>query len=352
MMKIEDFDYELPDELIAQYPSQRREQSRLIVFRRKSGNISETVFSNFVNYLQPEDLLVINDTEVIRARILGNKRSGGAVEVFLVRRTGQRKWAALVKPSKRVREGTVIEVEEGEDIITITGEIGRGSWEVELGGELPEYEFIERYGHVPLPPYIKRSDEDLDTRRYQTVYADKKGSVAAPTAGLHFSEEMLSAVRRKGCTILPVTLHIGPGTFRPLEKEKVEDNRLSSEEFRIDREYWEIIRLARRERRRVIAVGTTTTRVLESMAHGEFSGRREESEDGREYICGSTRLFIYPGFEFRAVDALLTNLHLPRSSLFLLVSAFAGRENMLRVYEWAVRRKIRFYSYGDVMFIA
>jgi len=351
MMKIEDFDYELPAELIAQYPSQKREDSRLIVFRRKSGNLSETIFSNFINYLQPGDLLVINDTKVIPARILGHKTSGGAVEVFLVRRTGDRKWTSLVKPSRRIREGTVIELAGGEEHITIIGEVGRGNWEVQLEGELPEYDFIECYGHVPLPPYIKRPDLDIDSKRYQTVYAEKKGSVAAPTAGLHFSEEILSAVRRKGCMILPITLHIGPGTFRPLEKENVEENRLSSEVFRIDREYWNIIRLARRERRRVIAVGTTTTRVLESMAHGEFSERREESEGGREYICGSTSLFIYPGFEFRVVDALLTNLHLPRSSLFLLVSAFAGRENMLRVYEWAVRRKIRFYSYGDVMFI-
>ncbi|MBD3179150.1 MAG: tRNA preQ1(34) S-adenosylmethionine ribosyltransferase-isomerase QueA [Candidatus Latescibacteria bacterium] len=350
-MKLEDFDYYLPGELIAQYPSQRREESRLIVFRRNREIISETIFSNLVNYIQPGDLLVINNTRVIPARLLGRKSTGGEVEVFLVRRTGERTWTALVKPSRRVREGIVIEVGEGEGSVRITGEIGRGKWEVKLEGELPEYEFLDRYGHVPLPPYIKRQDEDIDTQRYQTVYASEKGSVAAPTAGLHFSGELLRSIRAKGCVVLPLTLHIGPGTFRPLENDSVEDNRLSDEEFMIEADYWEIIRVARRERRRVIAVGTTTTRVLESLAHGKVEERRKEVIGDTEYIRGLTRLFIYPGFDFRVVDALVTNLHLPRSSLFLLVSAFAGRENMLRVYQWAVKRKIRFYSYGDAMFI-
>jgi len=351
MMRLEDFDYVLPGELIAQYPSQKREESRLIIFRKNREMVSESAFSNFPNYLQPSDLLVINNTEVIPARILGNKKTGGSVEVFLVRKTASGRWLALVKPSSRIREGMEIEVGEGESSIRITGELGGGNWEVELPDDIPELDFMERYGHVPLPPYIKREDEDIDAERYQTVYAKHRGSVAAPTAGLHFNEEILRTIRHKGCVILPVTLHIGPGTFRPLNKERVEENRLSAEEFMIDREYWEIIRAARRERRRVVAVGTTTTRVLEALAHGEVSERRTEQVDGREYIAGSTSLFIYPGFDFRVVDALLTNLHLPRSSLFLLVSAFAGRENMLRVYEWAVSRKIRFYSYGDAMFI-
>ena len=233
----------------------------------------------------------------------------------------------------------------------IVREIGGGEWEVRLSKRIPEWDFIELHGEIPLPPYIKRESEEIDRGRYQTVYASSKGSVAAPTAGLHFTEDILNRIQKKGCTVLPLTLHVGPGTFLPLRNEIVEDNKLSCEYIKIRKKVWDEILLAKKDNRRVIAVGTTTTRVLESLASGAVDDSLEEEIDGETWISGNTRLFIRPGFKFKIADALVTNLHLPRSSLFLLVSAFAGRENMIRVYEWAAKRGIRFYSYGDVMFI-
>lgn len=350
-MKLTDFDYELPGELIAQYPSDNREDSRLVVFRRERNDINETRFANFPRYLQHGDLVVINDTKVFPSRILGKKSSGADIEVFLTRQIEPGRWEALVRPSKRLREGGEVLVGEGCHSIGMVRELGSGRWEVEIDARMPDWDFIETYGRVPLPPYIKRDAEKDDGKRYQTIYASKKGSVAAPTAGLHFTEELIRKIKHKGCTILTLTLHIGPGTFRPLERETVEANRLSYEFLRIRKDVWDVVKTAKRERRRVVAVGTTTTRVLESLAHGSLRDRREEEIDGEIYISGRTNLFIYPGFEFRAVDALVTNFHLPRSSLFLLVCAFAGRDNMMNIYNWAVRRDLRFYSYGDVMFI-
>jgi S-adenosylmethionine:tRNA ribosyltransferase-isomerase len=350
-MKLSDFDYDLPKELIAQYPSGYRDDSRLIVFRRERGGISETRFANIIRYMQSGDLVVINNSKVIPARIFGKKATGARIEIFLIRQAENGNWIALLKPSKRVREGDEILVGEEGDSIVLVREIENGEWEVKLSATVPEWDFIESYGEIPLPPYIKRESGKIDIGRYQTVYASSKGSVAAPTAGLHFTEEIMRKIQWKGCTVLSLTLHIGPGTFRPLRNEIVEDNKLSPEYIRIKKKVWDEIKLAKKDNRRVIAVGTTTTRMLESLASGAIDDRREDEIDGETWISGNTRLFIYPGYKFKVVDALVTNLHLPRSSLFLLVSAFAGRENMLHAYEWAANRGVRFYSYGDAMFI-
>ncbi len=350
-MKLSDFDYELPKELIAQFPPKQRDESRLIVLDRDGGGIRETRFANFPRFLMEGDLLVVNETRVIPARIFGRKRSGGLVEIFLIRRLANRQWIAMLRPSKRVRGGEIVFIGDHGHELLIGGRIGAGEWQVSLPPDLEERDFIERHGHVPLPPYIKRSDVSDDRDRYQTVYAQRDGSVAAPTAGLHFTDEILFEIRRRGVTVVPVTLHVGPGTFRPLASERVEDNTLEAEYVLVKKAHAELVGGARRAGRRVVSVGTTTTRTLEALAKGSIADLEEREIDGERYLSGSTDLFIYPGYEFRAVDALLTNLHLPRSSLLLLVAAFAGRETILRTYHWAISRKFRFYSYGDAMFI-
>ena len=350
-MKLSDFDYELPKELIAQFPPKQRDESRLIVLGRDGGDIRETRFSNFPRFLQEGDILVVNETRVIPARIFGRKKSGALVEVFLVRRLASRRWVAMLRPASRLRVGEVVLIGERDLEIAIGERLGAGEWLVSLPGGIDENAFIRAYGHVPLPPYIKREDAPDDIERYQTIFARRDGSVAAPTAGLHFTEEVLFEVKRRGVTVVPVTLHVGPGTFRPLANETVEDNRLEPEFVLVKKESWEELTHARRLKRRVIAVGTTTARVLESLARGPLTGQEERVIEGQTHLSGTTDLFIYPGFTFRIVDALLTNLHLPKSSLLLLVSAFSGRETILKTYLWAISRKFRFYSYGDVMFI-
>ena len=350
-MKLSDFDYELPKDLIAQFPMGRRDESRLIVLDRAGGDIRETRFANFPRFLQEGDILVVNETRVIPARVFGRKKSGGLVEVFLVRRLAERRWIAMLRPASRLRAGETVLVGERDLEITIGERLGEGEWSVSLPEAINESRFIEAYGHVPLPPYIKREDGPSDRERYQTVYARRDGSVAAPTAGLHFTEETLFDVKRRGVTVLPVTLHVGPGTFRPLAEETVEDNRLDPEFVLIKKDNRDEILEARRTGRRLVAVGTTTTRVLESLARGPLANEEERVIEGETYVAGTTDLFIYPGYRFRVVDALLTNLHLPKSSLLILVAAFAERETILRAYEWAIGRKYRFYSYGDAMFI-
>lgn len=350
-MKLSDFDYELPKELIAQHPANRRDESRLLVLDRSGGGIRETHFANFPRFLSEGDILVVNETRVIPARIFGRKRGGAAIEVLLVRRIANRQWIALLRPSKRVRAGEIVFVGEHGHELLVSGAVGPGEWQVSLPPGLDERDFIERHGHVPLPPYIKRGDDPEDRDRYQTVFAQRDGSVAAPTAGLHFTEEILFDLKRRGVAIVPVTLHVGPGTFRPLASETVEENALEPEHVLVKKAHWDTIASARRSGRRLVSVGTTTTRTIEAFAAGRVGGREEREIDGEIYVSGTTDLFIYPGYEFRAVDALLTNLHLPRSSLLLLVSAFAGRERILAAYRWAIGRKFRFYSYGDAMFI-
>jgi len=350
-MKLNDFDYELPKELIAQFPPTRRDESRLMVLDRDGGDIRETRFSNFPRFLQEGDILVVNETRVIPARIFGRKKSGGLVEVFLVRRLAGKRWVAMLRPADRLCAGETVLVGERELEVAIGERLGAGEWLVSLPEGIDENAFIRAYGHVPLPPYIKREDGPDDRERYQTIFARRDGSVAAPTAGLHFTEEVLFDARRRGVTVVPVTLHVGPGTFRPLASETVEVNTLEPEFVLVKKESWEEVSDARRMKRRLIAVGTTTTRVLESLARGPLASQEECVIEGQTYLSGTTDLFIYPGFTFRIVDALLTNLHLPKSSLLLLVAAFAGRETILKTYAWAISRKFKFYSYGDVMFI-
>jgi S-adenosylmethionine:tRNA ribosyltransferase-isomerase len=350
-MKLSDFDYELPNELIAQAPPRRRDESRLIVLDRASGELRETRFSNFPRFLQEGDLLVVNETRVIPARVLGRRASGGVVEVFLVRRLAEREWIAMLRPSRRFRPGESVLIGDEHHEIRIGPSVGGGEWQVHLPDSVSEDAFLETYGHVPLPPYIKRGDAPEDRERYQTIFAKRSGSVAAPTAGLHFTDEVLRDIKRRGVTLVPVTLHVGPGSFRPLAKETVEENSLEPEFALVKRDCWEEVMTARATGRRVVAVGTTSTRVLESLARGIIAEGEERMIDGEAYLTGMTDLFIFPGFEFKVVDALLTNLHLPRSSLLLLTAAFAGRETVLKAYRWAIGRKCRFYSYGDVMLI-
>jgi len=351
-MKLSEFEYDLPGELIAQRPLERRDESRLIVMSRTGDDIRETRFGNFPRYLREGDLLVVNETKVIPARIHAVRRTGGSVEVFLVNRAGVREWTAMLRPARRISEGESLMVGEAGHEILVGERTGEGFWRVRLPADLAEEEFLGSFGHVPLPPYIKREDEESDGERYQTIFARTDGSVAAPTAGLHFTDAVLREISRHGVTLLPLTLHVGPGTFRPLTEERVEDNRLLPEFLRVRKDVVDEIQEAKEAGRRVVAVGTTTTRALESIAAGRLSDRSEERSGGESYVSGWTDLFIYPGYEFRLVDALLTNMHLPRSSLLLLVAAFAGTERIMRAYRWAVQRRFRFYSYGDVMFIA
>jgi len=333
-MRISDFDYELPEELIAQYPAERRDESRMLMLDRSRKEVRETKFANFPRYLHEGDIVVVNDTKVIPARLLGAKESGAAIEVFLLRRLGEGRWRALCRPSRKLKVNDRVLIGEVGHVITIVEEVGGGEWVVSMPEGTTEMGFIERFGHIPLPPYIRREDEELDRGRYQTVYARVEGSVAAPTAGLHFTGEVL-----------------GPGTFRPLENEVVEENILSPEHVSMRTDYLDEIMSARRSGRKVIAVGTTVTRALEAAASGSLDGAGTVEVEGVEYLTGRTDLFIYPGFEFRVVNSLLTNMHLPKSSLLVLVAAFAGRERILSTYRWAVKRRFRFYSYGDVMFI-
>jgi len=350
-MKLEEFDYILPRELIAQHPLERREDSRLLVLDRAKNELRETRFFNFPRYLREGDLLVVNETKVIPARIFGKKSTGATVEVFLTRRLEKKKWIAMVRPSKRVRENTFLYIGKEQYPLEITERLSEGRWIVTLPESIDEGEFLENFGHVPLPPYIKRADGEIDRERYQTIFARHEGSVAAPTAGLHFTDEILRRITSKGVTVVPISLHVGPGTFKPLKEEVVENNRLEPEFLMVRLDRWEEILYAIKSRRRIIAVGTTSTRALEALALDRIDERRIVKLEDGEYITGWTDLFIYPGFKFKVVDALVTNLHLPRSSLILLVSAFAGRERVLRAYEFAVSRRFRFYSYGDVMFI-
>jgi len=350
-MKLSDFDYELPKDLIAQHPARRRDESKLLVLSRSGGELRETLFSNFPRYLQEGDLLVVNDTRVLPARIFGRRPTGGAIEVFLVRRIADREWLAMLRPAKRMRPGEIVLVGEAAHALVVGDELRPGEWTIKLPQAISEHAFLDTFGHVPLPPYIRRPDTPSDRERYQTVFAKRSGSVAAPTAGLHFTEEVLFDVKRRGVTVLPITLHVGPGTFRPLASETVEENALEPEWIMVRTEHWKEMRDARRSGRRLVAVGTTTTRALESLARGPLGGEEERTIDGERCLVGTTELFIYPGFEFRVVDVLLTNFHLPRSSLLVLTAAFGGREAVLRAYNWAVARRFRFYSYGDAMLI-
>ena len=343
-MKTSDFDYDLPPRVIAQEPVEPRDAARLMRLPAAGGLPSDHVFADLPRLLHRGDLLVVNRSRVFPARLLGRRAKGGAAEVLLLRELGEDRWEALVRPGRRLRPGDTVTIDPGLAAGIETEAVGpEGRRVVHLRAATGTVEAaLDRAGHVPLPPYIRRPDRPEDRARYQTVYARERGSVAAPTAGLHFTPGLFEALRAAGIAIAEVVLHVGPGTFRPVTVEVVEDHRLEPEPYLIPPAAASAIAATRAAGGRVVAVGTTVVRTLESAAGGDRTVRAGE---------GQTDLVVRPGFEFRVVDALLTNFHLPRSSLLLLVAAFAGRERVLAAYEEALRRGYRFYSYGDAMLL-
>ncbi|MEA1970316.1 MAG: tRNA preQ1(34) S-adenosylmethionine ribosyltransferase-isomerase QueA [Thermodesulfobacteriota bacterium] len=341
-MKTEEFYYDLPEELIAQKPCESRDHSRMMVVDRRRGSFECRHFYELPEFLEKDDLLVINNSRVIPAKLSGKKSTGATIEMLLLEKAGAPTiWETLLRPAKRVRVGTKISF-DGRSWSEIMERISDKKWIVKFHPETGFDTFLEEFGSAPLPPYIKRKKglikNPQDLQRYQTVYAKNPGSVAAPTAGLHFSEKTLDTLRGRGTDIAQVTLHVGYGTFLPIESEFVTDHKMERETFEISEETAEKINRAKR----VVAVGTTSIRTLESASNPE--GKINPGK-------GSTNLFIYPGYRFKAVDRVLTNFHLPASSLFLLVCAFAGKDLMHRAYEKAIEEKFRFYSYGDCMLI-
>lgn len=336
---LSDFDFELPEELIAQYPLENRTASRLLHINEEV--IEDCHFSDIEGFLRPGDLLVANNTRVIKARLLGHKATGGHVEGLIERVTGEFTAISMIRASKAPKPGTVLyfENETGKEPVTVTGRQGQF---FELEFTRPVLTVLEEFGRVPLPPYITHAAQKSDESRYQTVYAKHPGAVAAPTAGLHFTEDLLARLAKKGVDIEYVTLHVGAGTFQPVREEKLSEHEMHSEWYHMPEDVAERINRAKAEGRRVIAVGTTSLRTIESAAdrvgHVQAGSR-------------DTRLFITPGYEFRIVDALVTNFHLPKSTLVMLVSALAGRERILEAYRHAVEEKYRFFSYGDACYI-
>ena len=339
-LKTEDFWYDLPEELIAQTPLMQRDSSRLLVLDRKTGETCHRHFYDIYDYLQPGDCLVMNDSRVLPARLLGKRPSGGAVELLLLRDMGDKRWECLAKPGRKLQPGQEVIFGDGELTATIVSVLDDGNRLVEFHYEGIFLEVLERLGKMPLPPYIKAQLEDQE--RYQTVYSREVGSAAAPTAGLHFTPELMDKLRNKGVSIAFVTLHVGLGTFRPVKVENVLEHHMHSELCILPEETAQILNKTRSEGGRIICVGTTSCRTLESLA----------LSDGT-FVAGSkwTDIFIYPGYTFKAMDGLITNFHLPESTLVMLVSAFAGRENILSAYGEAVREKYRFFSFGDAMLI-
>lgn len=335
------YDYDLPEELIAQTPLQVRSASRLLVLNKNDGTICDKIFSDIVSYLHKGDVLVLNNTKVIPARIIGIKEETGAViELLLLKNTNENYWDCLARPGKRLHEGTIIVFGNGELKAKVLDKKEEGILRVEFIYEGIFYEVLDKLGTMPLPPYIHEKLEDKD--RYQTIYAKVPGSAAAPTAGLHFTDEIINELKNKGVIITFVTLHVGLGTFRPVQVENILEHDMHSEYYEMNEETADILNLAKSENRRIIAVGTTSTRTLESVMsnYGEFKECFE-----------STNIFIYPGYKFKAIDALITNFHLPKSTLIMLVSALAGRDNIMEAYKHAVDEKYRFFSFGDAMFI-
>jgi S-adenosylmethionine:tRNA ribosyltransferase-isomerase len=343
-MRTADFDYQLPEELIAQYPQPHRPASRMLVLERDTGTCEIRSFADLPEYLNAKDCLVLNDTKVIPARLLGTRiPSGGQVEALLLEELSTGRWHALMKPGRRLRPGDEVEINGSRGTsFRVAAKRPDGSFELEFAsGDV--LALLERFGSVPLPPYIRRAAEAGDQERYQTVYARTPGAVAAPTAGLHFTPEILAQVQARGVSVATVTLHVGPGTFKPVQAEHVEDHEMHEERFVLTPQAADQINSARAQGGRVIAIGTTSVRVLESCV----------GEDGRSVVprVGRTRLFLYPPARPRSVDGLLTNFHLPRSTLLMLVCTFSSVDNVLAAYRLAVREKLRFYSYGDCMLL-
>ena len=341
-MKTHDFYYELPPELIAQTPLERRDSSRLMTLNRETGEIGHHHFYELLDYLNPGDCLVLNNSRVLPARLLGHREpTKGAVEVLLLRDKGDGLWECLTKPGRKTQQGTALSFGDGALTATVEEALENGNKLIRFHYEGIFLEVLERLGKMPLPPYIK--EELQDPERYQTVYSKINGSAAAPTAGLHFTRELLEKIEAKGVNIAYVTLHVGLGTFRPVKAEEITDHQMHSEFCMLSQETADLLNATRDRGGRIVCVGTTSCRTVESLAdeHGRF---RESS--------AWTDIFIYPGYRFKAMDALITNFHLPESTLVMLVSAFAGREQILHAYETAVREKYRFFSFGDAMFIA
>ena len=340
-MKTHDFYYELPPELIAQTPLEQRDSSRLLVLGRQSGEIAHRHFHDIVDYLKPGDCLVLNNSRVLPARLLGSRLpGGGAAELLLLKDTGDNVWECLARPGRKLRVGAEVSFGDGRLTAVVTEDLGEGKKKVRFSYTGIFLEILEQLGKMPLPPYIK--EELQDQERYQTVYSKVNGSAAAPTVGLHFTPELLQTIRDKGVSLAWVTLHVGLGTFRPVSAEEITDHHMHAEFCILPAETAELLNRTRAAGGRIICVGTTSCRTIESFAaeDGSFTER-----------SGWTDIFIYPGYRFKAMDALITNFHLPESTLIMLVSAFAGRENILNAYRVAVEERYRFFSFGDAMFI-
>ena len=348
-MHINDFDYELPKELIAQTPAEKRDSSRLLVVHRETGEVEHKHFYDIIDYLKPTDCLVLNNSKVLPARLFGVKEGTGAkVEFLLIKRIEGDTWETMVKPGKRLKVGDSVSFSDEKFFRAVIKDYGEdGTRIVEFEYEGIFLERLEELGQMPLPPYIERENNKDDRDRYQTVYCKNEGSVAAPTAGLHFTKELLEKAREKGVKIAYVTLHVGIGTFRPVKVEKIEDHHMHFEEYFVDEENAAVINETIKAGGRIISVGTTSTRTVESAS--EF-----DEESGKWLVkpgSGSTGIFIYPGYEFKIIKSLITNFHLPKSTLLMLISALYNREDILIVYEIAVKEQYRFFSYGDAMFI-
>lgn len=339
-MKTDDFDYYLPKDLIAQTPLKKRDASKMMVLDKKTGNYVDREFINLIEYLNPGDTIVLNDTKVIPARLIGHKPDTGAViEVLMLKDLGNDEWECLTKPAKRIKVGTIVQFsKELSCKCTYVGEDGIRKYKFIYDGIL--LEILDRLGEMPLPPYITEKLKEKD--RYQTVYAKNAGSAAAPTAGLHFTNDYLDKIKQKGVNIAYITLHVGLGTFRPVTVEDVTKHDMHSEYYEMTDEVAMILNETRKRGNKIIAVGTTSTRVLETIAdeNGLFKSQ-----------SGNTKIFIYPGYKFKGIDALLTNFHLPKSTLIMLISALAGKDNVLNAYKHAVEEKYRFFSFGDCMLI-
>ena len=335
-MKLSDFDYHLPKELIAKYPAQPRDSCRLMVLNRKDKTIEHRIFRDVIDYLKPGDTLVLNNTKVIPARLIGKKEKTNAnIEVFLLRPIEDNIWETLIKNVRRLKKNQKIIISDDFYVEFLSKDDEKAIVKIHSKDIKSD---LEKYGHIPLPPYIEREDEEKDKDYYQTVFADKEGSVASPTAGLHFTKELLEKIKEKGVNIAYITLHVGLGTFKPVKTEDITKHKMHEEYFTIPKETLEMIKKTKENKKSVVAVGTTVVRALET--YGKF-GKTE----------GFTDIFIYPPYEFKIVDKLITNFHLPKSTLLMLVSAFADRDFILRAYNGAVKEKYRFFSYGDAMLI-
>jgi len=341
-MKLTDFDFELPEQLIAKYPAKDRTASRMLKLNGRSGEVQHGHFVDIVDLLAPGDLLIFNNTRVIPARLFGQKATGGKIEILLERVLSDNTALAHIKSSKSPKAGALLSLEGGLEATVL----GRQDalFHLEFAGQENIFDLLEAHGHMPLPPYIDRPDEETDKERYQTVYNEKPGAVAAPTAGLHFDEDILNTLKAKGVNSAFVTLHVGAGTFQPVRVDNIEEHQMHAEYAEVNSDVVELVKQTKANGKRVIAVGTTSVRSIESAAQAS-------QESLIETFLSDTSIFIYPGFNFKVIDCMITNFHLPQSTLMMLISAFAGRDNVMQAYAQAIAEEYRFFSYGDAMFI-